>query len=436
MPKSKKRKPSTTRTGASRTVGTSPTAISALTLAFGSWYRLHAEGLDDHPTPDAMVASFSRVASIAAGLPGRHTLAHPVPDTLDALLDHFDDADDDPSDDELDDPVWEGASLIEVLDHLLDFLAETERWRGTAAELDESYEIVHELSGDDGAAASAFFTLLVDSLQTVADAPVGAQLAALDRWSVLGAVNTFLDWVGEGRPVSASGALRVADIPMLCDMLGLPQQKLAPGAGMWDVRALAAWWTAVTEIGLIEVEGDTARFGAAAEAWRGGDDERLALSRAFVRHYLAWYLTRELDADTELGSEVAIRIIGQLCVAISPELLPGASADALNAVFDDAYENHDDPDEEGLFGDDDEELSAEVHRLSNEYASERTTAVLGELAASGAVDETPVPAGGKRYVVEGDRRHAFASALSQVVAGFTGDDELLSAEGLLSADGA
>ena len=131
MPTSKKRSSAKKRTRVSRSVGTSPTAISALTLAFGSWYRTHAQGLDDHPTPDAMLASFSRLNTITAGLPGKRTLAHPVPDTLDALLDHFDDADDA----ELDAPVWEGASVVDVLDHLLDFLIETERWRGTTAEL-------------------------------------------------------------------------------------------------------------------------------------------------------------------------------------------------------------------------------------------------------------------------------------------------------------
>jgi hypothetical protein len=425
MPTSKKRSSAKKRTGVSRSVGTSPTAISALTLAFGAWYRTHVEGLDDHPTPEALLASFARVATLTAGLPEKHTLAHPVPDTLDALLDHLDEADDA----ELDDPVWDGASVVDVLDHLLDFLVETERWRGTTAELDESSEIIHELTGDEDGAAG-FFTLLVESLDTVEAAPVDAQISSLDRWSVIAAIPAFLDWIGEGRTLSATGALRTADIPVVSALLGLPAQRQLPGGSMWDSAPLSAWWHALSEARIIAIDDTTLRAGSGFSHWgtsTGADldtglESALELRVAFVRHYLTWWLTKELDADTELGSEVTIRVIGQLCVALSPELLPGASVDALNLVFDDARPDHNDPDEEGLFGDDDEELSAEVHRLSNEYASERTLAVLGELAASGALASSPVPAGGIRYTIEPDRAHAFARALQEAVGGFVDDE--------------
>jgi hypothetical protein len=422
MPTSKKRSTAKKRTGVSRSVGTSPTAISALTLAFGSWYRAHAEGLDDHPTPEAMLASFARVATITAGLPGKHTLAHPVPDTLDALLDHLDEA----LDAELDDPLWEGASVVDVLDHVLDFLIETERWRGTTAELEESSEIIHELTGDEGGAASGFFTLLVESLETVQAAPIDAQVSSLDRWSVIAAIPAFLDWIGEGKTLTATGALRTADIPIVSAMLGLPEQRQVPGGSMWDSQALSAWWHALTESRIIAIDGSTLRAEGGFSAWRGdaGSDleSGLDLRVEFIRHYLTWWLTTELDADTELGSEVTIRVIGQFCVALSPDLLPGASVDALNLVFDDARPDHDDPDDEGLFGDDDEDLSAEVHRLSNEYASDRTLAVLAEFAASGALSSAPLPAGGIRYTIEPDRAHAFARALQEAVGGFVDDE--------------
>ena len=418
MPQSKKRSSAKKRTGVSRSVGTSPTAISALTLAFGSWYKTHAEGLDDHPTPDAMLTSFSRVDTITAQLPGKRTLAHPVPDTLDALLDWFDEADDA----ELDDPIWEGASVVDVLDHLLDFLIETERFTGTTAELEESSEIVHELMGDEGGAASGFFTLLVESLETVQAAPVDAQLASLDRWAPISAIAPFVDWIGAKKTLTATGALRTADIPVATSMLGLPEHRQVPGGSMWDSQPLSAWWYALHETRIVTTEGTTLRPGPGVDALGADGDAGLDLRVAFVRHYLTWWLTKELDADTELGSEVTIRVIGQLCVALSPELLPGASVDALNLVFDDARPDHDDPDDEGLFGDDDEQLSAEVHRLSNEYASERTIAVLGELAASGALTESPVTAGGIRYAVEPDRAHAFARALQQAIGGFVDDE--------------
>jgi hypothetical protein len=418
MPQSKKRSSAKKRTGVSRSVGTSPTAISALTLAFGAWYRTHAEGLDDHPTPEAILASFSRLTTITAALPGKRTLAHPVPDTLDALLDHFDEADDA----ELDDPVWEGASVVDVLDHLLDFLIETERWLGTTTELEESSEIIHELMGDEGGAASGFFTLLVESLETVEATPVDAQLASLDRWAPIASIPRFVDWIGAEKTLTATGALRTADIPVVTAMLGLPEQRRVPGASMWDSQPLSAWWYALTETGIIVTDATALRPGPGIDAFAADPTAALDLRVAFVRHYLTWWLTKELDADTELGSEVTIRVIGQLCVALSPELLPGASVDALNLVFDDARPDHDDPDDEGLFGDDDEELSAEVHRLSNEYASERTLAVLGELAVSGALAESPVPAGGIRYAVEPDRAHAFARALQLAVGGFVDDE--------------
>jgi hypothetical protein len=407
MPKSKKRAKSPKRTGASRPVGTSPTAISALTLAFGAWYRVHSEGLDDHPTPAAMLESFARAATITAALPGRHTLAHPVPDTLDALLDHLDDAAEQGSD-ELDDPIWEGASLVEVLDHLLDFLVETDRWRGTTAELDESSAIIRELTGDENGAGAAFFSLLMDGLQTVPEVAAADQLVSLERWSPLAAIPRFLDWLGDEQPVTATGALRLADIPVVSALLGLPEQRIVPGGSMWEI---------------INVDPTAVRPGAGVDAWFGADEDvRLACRVSFIRHYLTSWLTVELHADTVLGAEVTVRVIGHLCVAIAPDVLPGASIDGLNAVFDEVRPDIDDPGDEGLFGDDDEELTAEVRRLSNEYATERTLAILEQFAASGALQESPV-GDGTRYTVEPDRAPAFALALQQAAAGFVDDED-------------
>ena len=422
MPKSKKRATSPKRTGASRPVGTSPTAISALTLAFGTWYRVHSEGLEDHPTPAAMLDSFARAAAITAALPGRHTLAHPVPDTLDALLDHLDEAAEQGSD-ELDDPIWEGASLVEVLDHLLDFLVETERWRGTTAELDESSAIIRELTGDENGAGAAFFSLLMDGLQTVPEVAAADQLVSLERWSPLAAIPPFLEWLGDEQAVTATGALRLADIPIVSGLLGLPEQRVVPGGSMWDSPPLAAWWRALTQTGIIDVGPTAVRPGADVDAWFGADEDvRLARRVSFIRHYLTSWLTVEMDADTALGAEVTLRVIGHLCVAIVPDVLPGASIDGLNAVFDEVRPDIDDPDDEGLFGDDDEELTAEVRRLSNEYASERILAILQQFAASGALQESPV-GDGTRYTVEPDRAPAFALALQQAAAGFVEEDD-------------
>jgi hypothetical protein len=371
-----------------------------------------------------MLESFARAATITAALPGRHALAHPVPDTLDALLDHLDEAAEQ-GDDELDDPIWEGASLVEVLDHLLDFLVETERWRGTTAELDESSAIIRELTGDENGAGAAFFSLLMDGLQTVPEVATADQLASLERWNPLAAIPPFLDWLGDEQPVTATGALRLADIPVVSGLQGLPEQRVVPGGSMWDSPPLSAWWYALAAVGVIDVGKTVVRPGVDADAWSGAEpDARLARRVSFVRHYLTSWLTAEMDADTSLGAEVTVRVIGHLCVAIAPDVLPGASIDGLNAVFDEVAPDFDDPegfDDNDLFGDDDE-FRLKIRQASNEYASTRTISILEQFKASGALQESPV-GDGTRYTVEPDRAPAFALALQQAAAGFVEDDE-------------
>lgn len=76
----------------------------------------------------------------------------------------------------------------------------------------------------------------------------------------------LLDLVGEGREITDSGALVLADVRILVQRWELPMGAEQPES-MWDVPELVGAWTALTAGGWIEVTGDSARPGEGASPY-------------------------------------------------------------------------------------------------------------------------------------------------------------------------
>ena len=112
--------------------------------------------------------------------------------------------------------------------------------------------------------------------------------------------DAFMAWLGGGRPVTRTGALRRAETATVRGLL-----ELAPGAArprsMWDVPELAQLWSVLLDSDFIEVDGATVRPVTGRLPWAVTDaptDHRLA--RGLLLHAIA--LLRFLD-DTEGEAE-------------------------------------------------------------------------------------------------------------------------------------
>lgn len=124
---------------------------------------------------------------------------------------------------------------------------------------DEIEEVVYELFGGGAAELPD-----VSSLLEMADASEASDPAklreALNATTIVSGVGALLEWIGDGRTITESGALRRADIETVAAMIGVQasgsgsraQRRAAASdspvqyvRSMWEVRAMAAWWEAL-----------------------------------------------------------------------------------------------------------------------------------------------------------------------------------------------
>jgi hypothetical protein len=132
------------------------------------------------------------------------------------------------------------------------------------------------------------------------------------------------DWVGVGRPVTAKGVLRRADVPVSGRVLGVEVPRRVRSAA--DVPELQRPWTAALAIGLLAISGDRAVAGPALTRWRSAaDDEVLeGWSRA-----LAATLAGAFDDD---GDGTDALEIGRLVLTVLATDPAPAGADLLTAI--------------------------------------------------------------------------------------------------------
>lgn len=153
--------------------------------------------------------------------------------------------------------------------------------------------------------------------------PEDGRRAALAGTRVVAAVSGLLDWIGERRQATSTGALRRADIQAVAGMLGVsavgvakrpasadvlpltagPDVPLAePGTvyalSMTDVPVLAAWWGALGTADLIDARAGRVRPGDAAAEWRVDAVPPLEPAEHLAAAWIAEIITIDLDAGT------------------------------------------------------------------------------------------------------------------------------------------
>lgn len=169
---------------------------------------------------------------------------------------------------------------------------------------------------------------------------------AVTRSPIAAAVAPFLDWLGASKPVTGTGSLRRVDLAPVGALLGLNvvgvakesdyeflDRSLSPKKrmelrrtkptyvkSMWDVRALAAWWFAMENAGIIEVGKTRVRPGANADKWSEGVDPSVEDAKALFEDFALQFFASGMDPDQTYSSMgVTLAAINLLQSALSDD---------------------------------------------------------------------------------------------------------------------
>jgi hypothetical protein len=290
---------------------------SGLSSFAGSWGTWHKPACCDDPLhvpPEwlqiepILQAAFSLMT---AG--GNRSLTSWNPDALrlafDALLDNDAFLDDALLDDALLDSdapdVEEVLTAIAMSLRLFaEMLVDTGRWSGSEGQLEECLAILDDVLDEPG---------LSFSFDDVSETE---QLAALGELAVIRRMEALLTWLGDSKPVTATGALKLAVIPAAAKAIGMSvavrqrnvgssQQTSLPiphlhlvtadeqppslvdVTSMWEVPELATAWHSMRMTDLIELGRTVARPGDRVDVWRVGPlTDRVSLRQQAVVHHL------------------------------------------------------------------------------------------------------------------------------------------------------
>ncbi|MFP3462395.1 hypothetical protein R5O87_16260 [Arthrobacter globiformis] len=227
-----------------------------------------------------------------------------------------------PAEDEDDD---RGEFVVAAVHGFVDFLADTDRWSGSAEQLADVGELLSALVGetDDWALVDVPVISDEDALEVFSELPLIRRTTAL------------LQWIGDAKPVTATGALRTKDIEAAAACFGLnvrggPKQAGAPAAGhggsekqtvrsMYEVPLLAQAWEALARTELIKIGPTKAEPSAASAVFQAGSTpDRLEELVFFVEQFLS---ASVLGYDPEQPWEVLV------AATVASILLAAASED-------------------------------------------------------------------------------------------------------------
>lgn len=295
-------------------------AVDSLAPAFVRWF--------DDGTPGAATAALDCLAVIESVM-GRYMDRVAAADltSLDPVILADALAADLAATAEDDDEGDHGEFVVGAVHGFVDFLAETDRWSGSADQLADVLDLLDALLGEtyDRGLVDVPVVSDEDALRTFSGLPLVQRTSAL------------LQWIGDAKPVTGTGALRTKDIEAAAACLGLkarggPKQAVTPHAGtgesenpvptvrsMYEVPMLAQVWEALARTELIRVGPTKAVPSQASAVFQAGStSERLEELVFFVEQFLS---ASVLGYDTEQPWEVLV------AATVASILLAAASED-------------------------------------------------------------------------------------------------------------
>ncbi|MFD6895321.1 plasmid pRiA4b ORF-3 family protein [Rhodococcus sp. NPDC060086] len=241
--------------------------------------------------------------------------------------------------------------VSEVAAYLL-FLSESGFWTGSDDDYTSCIERIGEYVDRDGTGPS------------ILDIPVpevepAVELAALTEMPLVKRMEALVDWVGTSRPITSTGALKLAAVPEAAALFGHSvttsvQRSNAPGlfddpAGadgtrsvrsMWDVAGLSEAWTVAHDTGLLTSNSTVVTPGPTATLWH-----RPVNGNAFLdscRNVVSGWIVASLSTRNESRLGAYFQMIDQaitiLFAAGSGDQPVPCDADERRAVFETAPE--------------------------------------------------------------------------------------------------
>lgn len=203
------------------------------------------------------------------------------------------------------------------------FLADTGRWAADEADLSFSLQLLDaEIGAGDPAALSP-----------------DDEADQLRRIDAVDQVVTLVDWIGAGRPLTATGALKLADVVEISALLGEPVATSAATRAddepvvrsMWQAPSLSLAWIAAQDAGLLEESARGVSVSAAGADLHAEDDE---LRRQALRQTVSSYVLTMLDALPAADQESDDVVVAAVVAAIGQSITgnPVARSDVQAAV--------------------------------------------------------------------------------------------------------
>ena len=177
----------------------------------------------------------------------------------------------------------------------IDFLEETGRWSGSGDQLAVIRDVLDTAAADGGGWG------FID----VPDIPDAQALEVFSGLPLIQRATALLQWIGEGRPVTATGALRLRDIEEAAACVGVAVKGGAKSAGsplpgtaesandvpsvrsMYEVPLLADIWNALEAAELIQIRSTkVVPFPDSGGFLAGGPSERLEEFEFFTDCFL------------------------------------------------------------------------------------------------------------------------------------------------------
>jgi hypothetical protein len=148
----------------------------------------------------------------------------------------------------------QAALIVDSVHSYLEFLSETGRWTGTSEQLAEALDFFDSLADGDNGQES------ID----VPDIPGEQALEAFAELPLIRKATALLRWIGDGKPVTGTGALRLRDIEEAAACVGVqakggtkkadPADDVLTVRSMYEVPLLAEIWAALEAAELIEIK--------------------------------------------------------------------------------------------------------------------------------------------------------------------------------------
>lgn len=255
-----------------------------------------------------------------------------------------------------------------ALHSYIHFLKGTGRWSGTDADFEE----LHAALGNGIAAAVPQLPVI-----QVPDLSDHHQEAAFGAMPLIQHATSLLDWIGTGKEITSTGALRLKDIELAAAAVGVhargkraasrtlplfdletaesrPKTLLEVGT-MHDVPVLREIWSALVGANLIRLGSTKAVPGPEVAAWNSTNtEERLDIRRMLSVVLLVGVLTDEdqvWDQEAVAGTLLAVLTCGTTDEPMPvAELERMASPDLEGALLQDIYLEDTELEETGLEG--------------------------------------------------------------------------------------